>query len=217
MIASTQNKFIRKSFPVTGMSCAGCAASVESMLKSTPGVEDAGVNYANQIAWASFDEGVATVKDLQMAIQSVGYDLIIDVENPLKAQEDAQHKSYAEIKQRTIWSSVLSLPVVIIGMFFMEKLPFSNWISMVLTIPVIFWFGRHFFVGAYKQALHSRANMDTLVALSTGIAFHQSGRDDCNGRDQGRQNDHIAATRATVPTSFLKRFFVFSFAWCMEE
>ncbi|RZK63222.1 MAG: heavy-metal-associated domain-containing protein, partial [Pedobacter sp.] len=72
MEAPTQNKFIRKSFPVTGMSCAGCASSVESMLKSTAGVEDAGVNYANQIGWASFDEGIATVKDLQKAIQSIG-------------------------------------------------------------------------------------------------------------------------------------------------
>jgi Cu2+-exporting ATPase len=171
MIAPTQTQFIRKSFPVTGMSCAGCAASVESMLKSTTGVEDAGVNYANQIAWASFDEGITTVKDLQKAIQSVGYDLIIDVEDPLKAQEEAQQQIYAEIKQRTIWSSILALPVVIIGMFFMETLPYGNWISMVLTIPILVWFGRHFFIGAYKQALHSRANMDTLVALSTGIAF----------------------------------------------
>ena len=171
MEAPTQNKFIRKSFPVTGMSCAGCAASVESILKSTTGVDDAGVNYANQIGWASFDEKIATITDLQKAIQSGGYDLIIDADDPLKAQEEAQQKSYTEIKQRTIWSSIIALPIVIIGMFFMETLPYGNWISMVLTIPVVFWFGRHFFVGAYKQAMHSRANMDTLVALSTGIAF----------------------------------------------
>jgi len=171
MEAPTQNKFIRKSFPVTGMSCAGCAASVESILKSTTGVDDAGVNYANQIGWASFDEKIATITDLQKAIQSGGYDLIIDADDPLKAQEEAQQKSYTEIKQRTIWSSILALPIVIIGMFFMETLPYGNWISMVLSIPVVFWFGRHFFVGAYKQAMHSRANMDTLVALSTGIAF----------------------------------------------
>ena len=171
MEAPTQNKFIRKSFPVTGMSCAGCAASVESILKSTTGVDDAGVNYANQIGWASFDEKIATITDLQKAIQSGGYDLIIDADDPLKAQEEAQQKSYTEIKQRTIWSSILALPIVIIGMFFMKTLPYGNWISMVLTIPVVFWFGRHFFVGAYKQAMHSRANMDTLVALSTGIAF----------------------------------------------
>jgi len=171
MEAPTQNKFIRKSFPVTGMSCAGCAASVESILKSTTGVDDAGVNYANQIGWASFDEKIATITDLQKAIQSGGYDLIIDADDPLKAQEEAQQKSYTEIKQRTIWSSIIALPIVIIGMFFMKTLPYGNWISMVLSIPVVFWFGRHFFVGAYKQAMHSRANMDTLVALSTGIAF----------------------------------------------
>jgi Cu2+-exporting ATPase len=171
MSAVQEENIVRKSFPVTGMSCAGCASSVESILKSTIGVEDAGVNYANQIAWASFDEEVATLNDLQKAVQSGGYDIIIDTDDPAKAQEEAQQKTYEEIKHRTIWSSILAVPVVIIGMFFMEVLPYGNWISLIITIPVLFWFGRHFFIGAYKQALHIRANMDTLVALSTGIAF----------------------------------------------
>ncbi|HUP10998.1 MAG TPA: copper-translocating P-type ATPase, partial [Niastella sp.] len=75
-----------------------------------------------------------------------------------------------ELKQRTIWASVLSLPIVIIGMFFMN-LPYGNYISMALTLPVIAWLGRSFFINAYKQARYGKANMDTLVALSTGIAF----------------------------------------------
>lgn len=153
------------------MSCAGCASSVESILKLAPGVEDAGVNYGNQIAWASFHPELTDSRDLQKAVQSGGYDLIVDADDPEQAQDEAQQKIYEAIKQRTIWSSILAFPVLIIGMFFMDTVPYGNWISMALTIPILFWFGRHFFVGAYKQALHHRANMDTLVALSTGIAF----------------------------------------------
>lgn len=171
MLMETENKLVRKSFPVTGMSCAGCAGSVESILKSTPGVTDAGVNYANQVAWALFDEGKTNSKDLQKAVQAVGYDLIVDVEDPSKVQEEVQQKSYKQLKYQTIGASVLTFPVLIIGMFFMDTLPYGNWISMLLTVPILCWFGRHFFINAYKQAMHGRANMDTLVALSTGIAF----------------------------------------------
>lgn len=171
MQTQTLNNPARKSFPVTGMTCAACAVSVESMLKSAIGVTDAGVNFANQIAWASYDEEITNPQELQKVLRSIGYDLIVDSDDPAKAQEEIQQKHYQEIKHRTIWSSVLAFPVFIIGMFFMDTIPYGNWISMVLTIPVLFWFGRHFFVGAWKQARHGKANMDTLVALSTGIAF----------------------------------------------
>jgi Cu2+-exporting ATPase len=160
----------RKTFPVTGMTCAGCAVSVESMLKSATGVSDAGVNFANQTAWAEYDEEQTNPQALQKAIRSIGYDILVDVDNPSEVQEELQLKHYQEIKHRTIWASILSLPVVIIGMFFMD-MPYGAWISMVLTAPVLFWFVRSFFINAWKQARHGKANMDTLVALSTGIAF----------------------------------------------
>ncbi len=161
---------IRKTFPVLEMTCAACAVSVESMLKATKGVRDAGVNYANQSAWVDFDAAEVTPLDLQNTIRSIGYDLVIDTGDPQAIQEEAQQKSYEEIKQRTIWSAVLAVPVVIIGMFFMD-MPYGNIISMILSAPVVFYFGRNFFVHAFKQARHGKANMDTLVALSTGIAF----------------------------------------------
>lgn len=160
----------KKTFPVTGMTCAGCAISVESMLKSAEGVIDAGVNFANQTAWAEYDEKKTNPAQLQKAIRSVGYDLIVDVDNPSEVQEELQLKHYNEVKHRTIWASILSFPVFIIGMFFMD-MPYGTWVSMVLTAPVLFWFGRNFFINAWKQANHGKANMDTLVALSTGIAF----------------------------------------------
>lgn len=160
----------KKTFPVLGMTCAGCAASVESMLKTTKGVFNAGVNYANQTAWAEYDEKITQPIDLQNSVRSVGYDLIVGVEDPGKIQEEIQQKQYKELKNRTIWAAFLSVPVVAIGMFFMD-MPYGNWISMLLSAPVVFYFGRSFFINAWKKATHRQANMDTLVALSTGIAF----------------------------------------------
>ncbi|HET9485794.1 MAG TPA: heavy metal translocating P-type ATPase [Chryseosolibacter sp.] len=163
-------KFLKETFPVLEMTCAACAVSVESMLKATEGVKDAAVNFANQTAWVEYEPSIAKPADLRRAVQSIGYDLVVDVENPQAVQEEAQRRSYNDIRQRTVWSSLLALPVVIIGMFFMD-IPYANYISLVLTAPVVFYFGRHFFVNAWKQARHRKANMDTLVALSTGIAF----------------------------------------------
>src|SRR5688572_28306662 len=159
-----------ESFPVLEMTCAACAVSVESMLKATPGVKEASVNFANQTALVEYDGTVAQTTDLQNAVRSIGYDLVIDTENTQAIKEEAQLKQYEEITTRTIWSSILSVPVVIIGMFFMD-MPYGNYISMILTAPVVFYFGRNFFVHAWKQARFGKANMDTLVALSTGIAF----------------------------------------------
>ncbi|MFD2569576.1 heavy metal translocating P-type ATPase [Spirosoma soli] len=166
---------IRRTYPVLEMSCAACAVSVESTLKSTPGVIDAGVNYANQSAWVQFDPAAVTPEALQNAIRSVGYDIVIDAEDPRQVQEEAQQRHYKTIRQRTIWAFALSLPVVVIGMFFMDSnggpIPYANEIMMALSAPVVLGLGRSFFTNAWKQARHGKANMDTLVALSTGIAF----------------------------------------------
>jgi P-type Cu2+ transporter len=163
-------KYIKQTFPVLEMTCAACAVSVESMLKSVSGVKDAGVNYANQSAWIEYDNQLAQPADLQKAVRSIGYDLVVDAEDPQTVKEEAQQKHYEQVKKRTIWSLVLAVPVVIIGMFFMD-MPYGNYVSMLLSAPVVFYFGRNFFVNAWKQARHGMANMDTLVALSTGIAF----------------------------------------------
>ena len=165
-----KGSYKKETFPVLEMTCAACAISVESMLKSVEGVKDAGVNFANQDAWVEYNPKVATPEDFQNTVRSIGYDLLIEKENQQEIKEAAQQKHYAAIKQRTIWASILSLPIVIIGMFFMD-MPFGNYIMMALATPVVFYLGRSFFVNAFKQARHGRANMDTLVALSTGIAW----------------------------------------------
>lgn len=156
------------------MSCAACAVSVESILKQTPGVSDAGVNYANQSAWVQFNPAIVSPVALQQAVQEMGYDIVIGTEesgiDARQVQEEADQKRFQRLKQRTIWALILSLPIVVIGMFFMS-MPYGNYIMMALAAPVVFGLGRPFFVNAWKLARHGKANMDTLVALSTGIAF----------------------------------------------
>lgn len=163
-------KTARQTFPVLEMSCAACAVSVESMLKATTGVKEASVNYADQSALVEYDPAVVQPDQLRQVVQSIGYDLIIETESASEVEEEARQKHYLEVRQRTIWSMIFAVPVVILGMFLMH-LPYADYISMVLSMPVVFYFGRHFYVNAWKQARHGRANMDTLVAMSTGIAF----------------------------------------------
>ncbi|WP_036383514.1 cation-translocating P-type ATPase [Muricauda sp. MAR_2010_75] len=159
----------KKSFPVTGMTCAACASSVESMLGHTEGVYNASVNFANSTVLVEYDSAM-DLSDLQNAVRQIGYDIIVDAEDPTEVQEELSKKHYVSIKKRTLWSAILTLPIFLLGMFFMDWVP-GRWISLVLAVPILFWFGRSFFINAFKQARFGKANMDTLVALSTGIAF----------------------------------------------
>lgn len=162
---------VKKTFPVLLMNCASCAVSVESMLKSQPGVIDASVNYANEKVSVEYIPGLVQTDDLRKAVQSIGYDLLIDEsDSGDEVLENIQQVNLSKLKRRTYWALALSVPVVIIGMFFMS-MPYSNEIMWALSTPVILWLGRDFFVNAWKQAKHRSANMDTLVALSTGVAY----------------------------------------------
>jgi P-type Cu2+ transporter len=160
----------KEMFPVLEMTCASCASSVESMLNAVPGVSYAGVNFANQTAWVEYDKNRVTPQILQNSVRSIGYYLVIDTKNQDELKEKAQNKYYSQLKQRTIGSSVLAIPIIIIAMLFMN-MPFANWIMLALATPVVFYFGSSFFINACKQAKHAKANMDTLVAMSTGAAW----------------------------------------------
>jgi Cu2+-exporting ATPase len=160
---------VKKSYPVTGLSCASCAISVETILKAQKGVLNASVNYANSTAFVEYTPNIISAEQFKSAIQSVGYDLLIE-DDETEQQEEVQHSQYQKLKSNTIWASVLALPVVVLGMFLMD-FPYANYIMLALTTPVLFWFGRSFFINAINQAKHGQANMDTLVALSTGIAY----------------------------------------------
>jgi Cu2+-exporting ATPase len=157
-------------FPVTGMTCAACASSVESMVGAQNGVEKAEVNYATQSVKVAFYPEIVQPVRLQQSVQSIGYDLIIDTVNGKEKQAEAQQNHYRQLKRNIIWAIILTIPVALIGMVFMN-MPYANYIMMVLTAPVLFIAGKNFFVNAWKQARNGRANMDTLVAMSTGIAF----------------------------------------------
>lgn len=161
---------IKKTFPVVGMTCAACAISIESMMKAQKNVLNASANYANTSVTIEFIPGPSSINDFKAAAQSIGYDLIIEEVEGKDLKEEIHHRYYNALKSKTIWSVILAIPVVMLGMFFMD-MPYANWIMLVLTAPILFWFGRSFFINALKQAKHGKANMDTLVALSTGIAF----------------------------------------------
>ena len=140
------------------MSCAGCSASVESMLKSQQGVVDAGVNLANQTAWVDFDSEKIKPNQLQQVIRSIGYDLLIDSENNRDRANSVKQEELSKLKIKTIASAILTIPVFVLGMFFMHW-ELSPFISLFFATPIIFWFGRGFFINAYKQATHLKANM----------------------------------------------------------
>lgn len=162
---------IKKTFPVLNMSCASCAVSAESIVKSSEGVIDASVNYGTGNLIVEYLPTITNPHQLQKAVQSVGYDLLIESEEENKDSLENIHKEkYRRLKQKTIWAIILSLPVFIIGMFLMD-IPYADEIMWLFSTPVVFWLGRDFFINAWKLAKHKSANMDTLVALSTGIAY----------------------------------------------
>ena len=162
-------RITKETFPVLDMTCAACAISVESMLKSVKGVKNAGVNFANSSAWVEYNPTKTSPEILQSAVRSVGYDLLVDTENAEQLKEEARSKQYKALRHRTTWSILLSIPLIVLGMFFMN-IPNANWIMLLIATPVMF-LGKSFFINAWKQARHGKANMDTLVALSTGIAY----------------------------------------------
>ncbi|HSD13173.1 MAG TPA: heavy metal translocating P-type ATPase [Flavobacterium sp.] len=162
---------LKKTFPVEGMTCASCAVSVESLLSFEEGVVTSAVNYANATAIVEYVPGIAKLENFKKAVQSIGYDLTIAESENQEAEIENRHKNqFAILKKRTISAALFTLPVFVIGMFFMDW-PFANLVMWVFSTPVLFWFGKSFFINAWKQARHRKANMDTLVALSTGIAY----------------------------------------------
>lgn len=162
---------VRQQFPVTDMTCAACAVSVESVLGHQPGVVSAAVNFATQSVLVEYEPTAISPDDMKKALQGIGYDLI--VAEPEAAKEEAeniQRRHYDDLRRRTIWAIILAVPLGILGMFFMD-LPHVEYMMWAISTPLVLWLGRSFFINARKQARHRSANMDTLVALSTGIAY----------------------------------------------
>ena len=166
-----KGKNIKNTYPVLGMSCASCAARVDKTLNGLPGVYQATVNYATAVAQVEYNPEVCSDATLQSAVQDAGYDLLVDIgEDVANKAEEIRLTRYRKIKRRTVAALLLSLPIMIISMFF-EDISSLKYVLWILATPVVFGLGREFYINAWRQLKHGTSNMDTLVAVSTGIAY----------------------------------------------
>ena len=161
----------KETFPILGMSCASCAARVNKTLNGQPGVQEASVNYATATAQVVYDADECSPMILKAAVQNAGYDLLVETENDVADEAEKAHAArYKRLKKCTLWAIVLAVPIMVLSMAFMQ-VGWVNYVVWLLSTPVVFVLGRGFFVSAWKQLKHGTCNMDTLVALSTGIAY----------------------------------------------
>ena len=166
-----KGKNIKNTYPVLGMSCASCAARVDKTLNGLPGVYQATVNYATAVAQVEYNPKVCSDATLQSAVQDAGYDLLVDTgEDVADKAEEIRLTRYRKIKRRTVAALLLSLPIMVISMFF-EDISSLKYVLCILATPVVFGLGREFYINAWRQLKHGTSNMDTLVAVSTGIAY----------------------------------------------
>ena len=162
---------IKNTYPVLGMSCASCAARVDKTLNGLPGVYQATVNYATAVAQVEYNPEVCSDAILLSAVQDAGYDLLVDTgEDVADKAEEIRLTRYRKIKRRTVTALLLSLPIMVISMFF-EDISSLKYVLWILATPVVFGLGREFYINAWRQLKHGTSNMDTLVAVSTGIAY----------------------------------------------
>lgn len=165
----------KTSLPVSGMSCAACATNVEKALGNLEGVDEANVNFANHTAQVTFGDELS-FSDLKTAVKNAGYDLIIpetdaqQIEDIRTKADELQEEHFHILRKRTIGATLLTVPIVVLSMFGPE-FDGMHYVLLLLTAVVLGYFGQSFFVQAFRQAKRLSANMDTLVALSTGVAF----------------------------------------------
>jgi len=165
----------RVDLPVSGMSCAACARSIENQLAATAGVNRAHVNFATSTATVEFDPARAAVRNLVDAIEELGY----GVPQPSTGdspgediEEQARRREYAALRRRLWLAAAFAAPVVVLGMWpGLMHLAAMSWIQLALTTPVVFYAGAPFYQGAWTALRHRSANMNTLIALGTGAAF----------------------------------------------
>ncbi len=161
---------VKETYSVLGMSCASCAARVSKTLNRQPGVKDATVNLATAMAVVEFDPQLCSSHSLRKAVQDAGYDLLTDDAATGEA-EHAQDRKVRKLRFRAFAALGVSAVIMLISMGLHDRIPYAGYVMWVLSTPVVFWLGSSFYVSAWHQLLHRTANMDTLVACSTGIAY----------------------------------------------
>ena len=160
----------KDTFPIIGMSCASCAARIDKVLNNQYGVYEANVNYASASAQVVYNPEKCSAIDLQSAVRNAGYDLLTDTDLDEDTVESEHEKEYKLLKRQTIAAAILAVPIMVLSMFFID-IPYIKYVVWLLSTVVVFGFGRRFYVNTWQQFKHHSANMDTLVANSTGIAY----------------------------------------------
>jgi Cu+-exporting ATPase len=179
MSATVAKPVERIDLPVTGMTCAACAARIERSLSKAEGVEEASVNLATERATVRFDPTVTHVDKIVETIRDAGYDAIIPAPTAGVAGEDAQarvrREEYQKLERKFWIALVLAIPVLIIAMSHGRiaalDFPGARWIQLFLTTPTVFYCGAQFYKGAWTALRHRAADMNTLIAIGTGSAF----------------------------------------------
>jgi Cu2+-exporting ATPase len=157
-------------YNIEGLHCAACASSSQRMLSKVAGVELVRVNYATQTALVESEEEIP-LEQLNKRLQKAGYSLQPKSKAAENERQQQKAKALIQLRNELIGAAVFAIPLFIIAMFMMGVLPYENYIMLALTLPIMIWSGRRFFVGAWQQLRVGQSNMDTLVALGTGTAF----------------------------------------------
>lgn len=158
----------KTTFPLTGMSCASCAARINGVLASQSGVKEVHVNYAAATAFVVYDDTITTPKDLQKAVEQAGYGLLLSTST--EDVEKINAKQYRQLFWRTVVAFLLAVPMLVLSLGFMSTAWAGYALFLLATLTLIFP-ARAFYRSAWKQAKKLTCNMDTLVAVSTGIAY----------------------------------------------
>lgn len=162
---------MKRTLPVIGMACASCSAHVERELSSLHGVQSASVSLASRTALIDYDPSAITLEEMKAAINGIGFDLVIEADRSVEAIE---RRAYVRLRRRTLLSWLFALLTMAISMGWISlgsTHAFANQAALLLALANLAFCGRRFYVSAWRQLLHKTANMDSLVALSTAIAF----------------------------------------------
>ena len=161
---------MKKTIPVVGMACSACSANVEKKLNSLEGVHAASVSLAGRSALIDFDPAVISLDDMKREINNIGYDLVTEAD---RSAIEIEQSAYVLLRRKVLFSWIFALLVMAISMHWivLGNRDMGNQMSLLLAFANLIYCGRSFYLTAFKQLRHGAANMDTLVALSTGISF----------------------------------------------
>ena len=160
---------MKKTIPVIGMACSVCSANVEKKLQSLKGINSASVSLASRTALVDYNPDIISLEDMKREISNAGYDLVIEND---RSVEEINRREFTLLRRRTLASWLFAILTMCFSMGWISYTSsFANQICLLLTLANLLYCGKQFYVSAWKQLLHHTANMDSLVALSTLIAF----------------------------------------------